>query len=64
MRTPDSLAAALGAISTATLTSVLLKKGFGNVFIRAPVRWIPSNPAAGARLYLALRAGARGPGDA
>src|SRR5262245_1515506 len=34
MLSPDALAQTLGTISTATLTSVLLKKGFANVFVR------------------------------
>jgi len=51
MRTPDSLAAALGAIATATLTSVLLKKGFGNVFIRGARPLDPQQPRCWGRAF-------------
>ena len=56
---------ALEGVTTATLTTVLLKKGLRNVWMRGA---LPLAGAAGAprrpRVHAALRAGARGPGDA
>ena len=59
------IAAALKNVSTGTITTVLLKKGLRNVWMRGP-KPLRARPAAAdrARLHHALRAGARGPGDA
>ena len=55
----------LRGVSTATLTTVLLKKGLRNVWMRG-TRPLAAGPAAPRRprLHAALRAGARGPRDA
>jgi regulator of RNase E activity RraA len=51
MLTPAALAQKLGAISTATLTSVLLKKGLGNVFIRGARPLGPDQPRCAGRAF-------------
>ena len=55
----------LSRVSTATLTTILLKKGLRNVWMRGTRPLRPGQPRlVGPRLHAALRAGARGPGDA
>ena len=57
--------ATLETISTATITTVLLKKGLRNVWMRGTRRLTPGQPRmVGPGLHPALRPGARGPGDA
>jgi hypothetical protein len=54
----------LSGVTTATLTTVLLKKGLRNVWMRGARPLRPAAARGRARLHAALRAGARGPGDA
>ena len=61
---PETIAA-LSAVSTATLTTVLLKKGLRNVWMRgtrALSAW--AAPARRAGVHLAVRPRARGSGNA
>ena len=56
---------ALEGIATATITTVLLKKGIRRSWLAGPEADLAGISAAGrARLHAALRAGARGSGDA
>ena len=63
--TPE-IAAALQRASTATITTVLLKKGIRRVWMRGPMPLAErgGNARRRAGLHAALRAGARRPGDA
>ena len=59
------IVAALSGVSTATLTTVLLKQGLRNVWMRGHEAAARRAAAPGrARLHAALRAGAGGSGDA
>ena len=51
MLTPAALTQTLQAISTATLSSVLLKKGLGNVFIRGARPLNPEQPRCSGRAF-------------
>ena len=55
--------AILAGISTATLTTVLLKKGLRNVWLRGALPSSRDRSAGRHGLHLALRAGAGGSGD-
>ena len=60
---PEALAT-LSGVSTATITTVLLKKGLRNVWMRGTKPLRPGTAAAGRTgLYAALRAGARRSGN-
>ena len=61
---PEAVAT-LSRVSTGTITTVLLKKGLRNVWMRGAKPLRPGTAAAGRTgLYAALRARARRPGDA
>ena len=65
MTTDADIVETLSKVTTATLTTILLKKGLRNVWMRG-TRPLQARPAAPGRprLHAALRAGARGPRDA
>ena len=65
MTLDPKLASALAGVSTATLTTVLLKQGLRNVWMRGTRPLRPDQPRLVGRAFtLSLRAGARGPGHA
>ena len=58
-------ASTLQGVSTASITTILLKKGLRNVWMRGPRPLAPGQGRlVGPRLHAAVRAGARGSGDA
>ena len=61
----DELRTMLAGVTTASLTTILLKKGLRNVWVRGarPIRQ-GQGRIVGPRLHASLRAGARGSCDA
>ena len=67
MSSPDAAPAlkALAGVTTATLTTILLKKGLRNVWIRGAFPIAPGTPRVAGRAFTdAIHPGARGSGDA